>query len=512
MRGRIRRRLALAILLTALIPVCAAIWLSRIMVRQSSERFFLPEIELHLSQSLQLYGELAAAVKARMRANARTIAAAPEIRMSAEAGDTRQLRASLDEALARYPELVSLVVRGVREISIARADRGYPLDPGKEHALTVIEPLVGERQLIATFATDRARFRQHEAIGGFVEAYSQIQQRRDPDELSYVAAFAALLGLTILAAVGVGSALARGVAGRLGRLARATEKVGAGDLSLRVDESGNDEISELAKAFNRMLGEVESNRSRIEYLQRLATWQSMARRLAHEIKNPLTPIQLAVQEIHQRYQGDDEEYEQLVHATLEVVEAEVGTLRRLVTEFSDFARLPKAKLASDDLYEFLASQRDLQKLVRGAEEARVEFRVPDGEAAPTQLDRQMFRRVLVNLVDNGIQAASGADGGAHVCIAADLPGQQWVNLHVDDNGPGVPGEQRDAIFDPYVTHKAGGSGLGLAIAKKIVIEHGGGIEVGDGPMGGARMTVRLPLGASASVGGVEPVANHQAAS
>ena len=134
----------------------------------------------------------------------------------------------------------------------------------------------------------------------FVDTYKQVERRRESDEQSYVYAFAALLGITIVAAVGVGTLLARGVSSRLGELADATKRVGAGDLSIRVPEDGAAEIADLAGAFNRMLGEVEASRARIEYLQRIGAWQEMARRLAHEIKNPLTPIQLAVQEVHRR--------------------------------------------------------------------------------------------------------------------------------------------------------------------------------------------------------------------
>jgi nitrogen fixation/metabolism regulation signal transduction histidine kinase len=506
MRGRIRRRLALAILLTALIPVCAAIWLSRIMVRQSSERFFMPEIGERLTQSLQLYQDLASAVKARMRANARTLAGSPDIAMSLKDGDKLELSRSLDSALARYPELVSLTVLGSDDSTLANADRGYPLDTAREHALHVRESVGGNATLMATFATDRARFEQHEAMGRFVAAYAQLEQRRNPDEWSYVAAFAALLGITIVAAVGVGSFLARGVSTRLLRLVRATEQVGAGDLSLRVEVGDDDEISELARAFNHMLEEVESNRSRIEYLQRLATWQGMARRLAHEIKNPLTPIQLAVQEVHQRYKGPDKAYRQVVNTTLEVVEAEVGTLRRLVSEFSDFARLPKARLEPDDLFEFLSAQRGQQELIGDPEGGiEVRFFVPPGQLAPVRLDRQMFRRVLANLLNNGIQAAGEAEGGARVHVRADPVDGRWLRLHVDDNGPGIPTELRDSIFDPYVTHKVGGSGLGLAIAKKIIVEHGGSISVDTSPLGGARLTVCLPFGSVGALEDEEPV-------
>src|SRR4029079_18424519 len=112
------------------------------------------------------------------------------------------------------------------------------------------------------------------------------------------------------------------------------------------------------RAFNRMLGELERSRARIEFLRRIGEWQKMARRLAHEIKNPWRPSQLAVEECHRRYEGDDAEYRRILETTLEVVAEEVGSLRRLVGEFSSFARLPRAELSPGDLGEFLREQRD----------------------------------------------------------------------------------------------------------------------------------------------------------
>ena len=507
MRGRIRRRLALAIVLTALIPVCAAIWLSSSMLAQSSARFFQPEIGQRLTQSLELFQELAAAVKSRMRSNTEAMAAASELRQAAAARDATALTAALVAQLERYPDLVSVEVRDADDVELSRADRGRPVDPESELQLTVSQPLPDDVSLLATFATARARFEQFEDMGRFVDTYAQVERRRDSDERTYIYALSALLGITIIAAIGVGSSLARGVSRRLQRLCEATEQVGRGDLRLRVEVTGHDEISDLARAFNHMLGEVETNRGRIEYLQQLATWQGMARRLAHEIKNPLTPIQLAVQEIHQRYTGDDARYRQLVNTTLEVVEAEVGTLRRLVTEFSDFARLPKAKLSRDDLSTFLATQRELSPLHDA--EVHPEFVLPSEGTAPVQLDRQMFRRVLVNLIDNAARATLG-QRERRVRISTEPASGKWLRLHVDDNGPGIPEALRGTIFDPYVTHTAGGTGLGLAIVKKIVVEHGGSIVAGSGPLGGARISITLPLDTSADESAARAVAELEA--
>jgi nitrogen fixation/metabolism regulation signal transduction histidine kinase len=236
----------------------------------------------------------------------------------------------------------------------------------------------------------------------------------------------------------------------------------------------------------------------------------MAQRLAHEIKNPLTPIQLAVQECHRKYGGEDVRFRALLDTTLEIVEEEVGTLRRLVGNFSNFARLPHAELREADLRDFL--QECAGQLIHlgadlnddGAEEGfvaqdvDVRWEVPEAPV-PVAIDRQMLRRVLVNLVRNGVEAIRGArpepvDGRprGQVVVRAEWSAVS-VAILVEDDGPGVPDSARDRVFDPYFTTKPEGTGLGLAIVKKIVVEHGGSIAAERSErLGGAALVVRLP--------------------
>ncbi|MES1179394.1 MAG: ATP-binding protein [Myxococcales bacterium] len=513
--GRIRRRLALAIVLTALIPLLAAIWLAESTVRQTSARFYIPDVGAHLDKSLGLYQELARNVKALMRQEAAEIALRPALRRAAAGTDSAALQGELRRSFSDHPTLVSLRVRDADGKELASVERDKPLDPSRENQLDVSKPLSdlpeGDDgpQLEAVFAADKSHFDELGEMSQFVDTYKQIERRRESDERSYLLAFSALLCITIVAAIGVGSFLARSVSRRIGELARATRLVGEGDLNIRVPESGGDEIADLARAFNRMLGEVESSRSRIEYLQRISAWQEMARRLAHEIKNPLTPISLAVQEIHRRYVGSDPDYQRLVDTTLEVVEDEVGTLRRLVSEFSDFARLPQASLERADLAEFLREQAGRFGLRNGdrdssenaldellslgqATDIAVEFDVPTGPCEAL-IDHQMLRRVLFNLVRNAAQAlVNPSAGSGRIVVRLAQEGEFW-NLDVEDNGPGIPAELRETVFDPYVTTKDDGTGLGLSIVKKVVIEHGGSIRAGESSLGGARLRVRLPV-------------------
>jgi nitrogen fixation/metabolism regulation signal transduction histidine kinase len=278
-----------------------------------------------------------------------------------------------------------------------------------------------------------------------------------------------------------------------------------------VPVTGSDELTELARVFNRMLGEMQQSRARIEYLQRIGAWQEMAQRLAHEIKNPLTPIQLAVQECHRQYAGEDARFRTLLDTTREIVEEEVGTLRRLVGNFSSFARLPHSDLREASLRDFLRECSEqlghlgAERSDEAAEDVVVALDVDvrwelPTDALPVAIDRQMLRRVLVNLVRNAVEAirnerpaASAGGPRGHVVVRAESSGS-GVSIVVEDDGPGVPEQARERVFDPYFTTKSEGTGLGLAIVKKIVVEHNGSIRVTHSVrLGGAALILTLPL-------------------
>ncbi|MBX3184097.1 MAG: HAMP domain-containing protein [Polyangiaceae bacterium] len=542
--GRIQRRLALAIVLTALIPLVAAIAMGEWVVRETSARFYTPEVGTRLDDALDVYQDLARAVKARMRVSAAAMAGDVTLNQALSRGDQAALEARLSQLFHAETDLVSLIVEDANGEVLAEERRSEELDEEKELDLEVRVPLAsGEAApaLVAVFATDAQRFQERDQLSLFLDVYRAVERRREEDDSGRLYAFAALLGLTILMAIGVGTSLARGVSTRIGKLAEATAEVGAGNLDVRVPETGRDEITDLAVAFNRMLGEVEASRARIEFLQRIGAWQEMARRLAHEIKNPLTPIQLAVQEVHRRYPGDDPSYQRMLDTTLEIVEDEVGTLRRLVGEFSNFARLPEAELKPEDLGEFLqelqarGARPSYDALTSGAQpsgsvsssaqpsgsvssaaqpsgsepsgaqpqvamapgvDLGFELDLPPGPL-PARLDRDMLKRALLNLVENAAQAGRGRADGAppRVEVRVTRQGSHWV-IDVDDDGPGIAEEDRLKVFDPYFTSKPDGTGLGLAIVKKIIVEHGGTITAGSSPLGGARLRVKLPTSAT----------------
>jgi two-component system, NtrC family, nitrogen regulation sensor histidine kinase NtrY len=288
----------------------------------------------------------------------------------------------------------------------------------------------------------------------------------------------------------VGLFFARRATARVARLSDAARAVGAGDLKVRLRPTGRDELDQLARAFDGMVDELEDARSRLGYLQKVTAWQEVARRLAHEIKNPLTPIQLAVQELASKYRGDDPAYRRLLETAVEILRDEITALRRLVENFSAFAKLPKVEPAPLDLGALLSEFERLHPEWQPYIEV---VQPPHAVTAPC--DRVLFGRVLANLVENAVQAAEAAGTRPQVRLSVESrPLRRTAVVLIDDNGPGVPAAESQRIFDPYVTTKPQGTGLGLAIVRKIVIDHGGDISVSPGPspLGGARLLVEIP--------------------
>ncbi len=520
MLGKTEHRLALVILVTALLPLASAMFLAYALLNYASSVWIRPEVEQELERGIELYKAYVRVVKDDMKDQAATMAGSQALRDAARGHDGVACKEVLGSLFPRYAQLASLAVEDEAERTLAKQDRGRPLDDATERRLEVRRPLGEEGSsatLVATFAFDRRYEQDLERAGAIHAAYAQLQRERARVYAGYYEAFAVLLGITVVATVVLGFFLARGVTRRISRIASAINQVTVGNLEVRVPVTGSDEFTDLARVFNRMLSEMQQSRARIEYLQRIGAWQEMAQRLAHEIKNPLTPIQLAVQECHRKYSGEDPRFRGLLDTTLEIVEEEVATLRRLVSNFSSFARLPHAELREATLRDFLRECADqlahlgAEPLEEGADEiiaaqdVDVRWELPD-EPMPVAIDKQMLRRVLINLVRNAVEAIRDArpalsDGAprGHVIVRAERA-PDGLSLVVEDDGPGVPEPARERIFDPYFTTKAEGTGLGLAIVKKVVVEHTGAIAAGrSARLGGAAFVVTLPFAHSPAV-------------
>jgi len=227
--------------------------------------------------------------------------------------------------------------------------------------------------------------------------------------------------------------------------------------------------------------------------QRDAAWGEVARRLAHEIKNPLTPIQLSAERIRRRFQGRVEgEDEQVLERATNTIVQQVEAMKQMVNAFSEYARAPDMKLVRFDLNQLVTEVSDLYR----AQDPRVAIRLNlDARLPEIEADRGRVRQIFNNLFTNSLEALDGRDNGA-IDVEShfdEAQGARLAEIIVSDNGPGFQRDLIGQVFDPYVTSKPKGTGLGLAIVKKIVEEHGGRIEADNGPAGGARVRILLPV-------------------
>jgi nitrogen fixation/metabolism regulation signal transduction histidine kinase len=262
------------------------------------------------------------------------------------------------------------------------------------------------------------------------------------------------------------------------QLAAATERVAGGDLTQRVDLSPKDafgEIGTLASSFNVMTGNLEEAQRNLARTERIAAWREVARRLAHELKNPLTPIQVSIHRIKKRLKGDDED-RQVIEECLDSILKEVSNLRSIAEEFSTFAKLPEPRFGQLDVNEAIRSVLELYT----SSLENIEVVTAYGERLPPVLaDQDQIRSVFSNIIKNAIEAMP--NGGVIVIIttarAGEEPGgRRFVRTEISDSGGGIPKDVAEQIFNPYFTTKAEGTGLGLALAYRIIQDHNGNIS------------------------------------
>jgi two-component system, NtrC family, nitrogen regulation sensor histidine kinase NtrY len=221
--------------------------------------------------------------------------------------------------------------------------------------------------------------------------------------------------------------------------------------------------------------------------QKVAAWREVARRLAHEIKNPLTPIQLSAERLRRHFSGAPPQARALVNECTQTIVGEVESLKGLVDEFSQFARMPSPRTVPTDLGQLIT---DTIALYNGIfTDVRIDQRFAPGMSL-VRLDAEQIRRVIINLVDNAIEAM---ERRGQIVVETQLDAvNSVVRVVVADDGPGIPAAERDKLFLPYYSTKRRGSGLGLAIVRRIIAEHGGSIEAGDNTPRGTRFTIELP--------------------
>jgi two-component system, NtrC family, nitrogen regulation sensor histidine kinase NtrY len=292
----------------------------------------------------------------------------------------------------------------------------------------------------------------------------------------------------LLICVAAGVVLSGRIARPVRALADGARRVAAGDLNAGVEVLSTDEVGELARAFNSMTAELVASRDRLLQAERVAAWREMARRLAHELKNPLFPIQLSIETLQRAFvQEGGRDFQSLFPESTRTVLQEIGALRKTIDEFSEFARMPRPRPRPASINETVERVLALYRAQAG--DVRVEAELAQGLPA-VSFDPDLLGRAIGNLIKNALEAMPGG-GTLRVSTGrgADLGS---VQVAVEDDGPGLTPEQQSRLFTPYYTTKKAGTGLGLAIVQGIVSDHGGRIRVESAPEQGTRFTIVLP--------------------
>ncbi len=524
-------------------------------------------------------------------------------------------RAGLGRLLSFQPQIPEWAVDRAREGNVVILTAGTD---DRVHALVELDSL-NDIFLYVGRPVDQRVLAHMDRSQGAAKLYEEMEGQRSDLQIRFAMIFVVVALLLLLAAIWVGLAVANNLSRPIGKLIFAAEKVGAGDLSARVDQGpGRDEISSLLHAFNTMTQKLQTqqhdlldaneqldnrrrfieavlsgvtagvigldrngritlpNRSACELLQsdskdlagralgrvmpeiasllgkagrrprqvtegqiartesdgtvrslfvrilsesdeagisgyvvtideitellaaqRKAAWADVARRIAHEIKNPLTPIQLSAERLKRRYLSQIDSDQETFEACTDTIVRQVAEIGRMVDEFSSFARMPEPSLNDHDLGEIIRQTVFLQK--NATPNIRFVYDLPDSAVVQACDSRQIARAVL-NLLQNAADAIGGrtaADGGAlpegEIQITlTQAPG--GASIAVQDNGCGLPKAERGRLTEPYVTTRTGGTGLGLAIVRKIMEDHDGKITLEDVPSGGARVTLHFPPG------------------
>lgn len=304
---------------------------------------------------------------------------------------------------------------------------------------------------------------------------------------------AVFVGLASIAfAMILGTLLATRLTRPIEQLAQGAAKLASGDLSARIPvegRRGNSEVDRLVDAFNSMAADLERGQARLLQTERVAAWQEIARGLAHELKNPLTPILGAMDVVRKARKLDRPDFDAILEEQATAVVEEVMRLKELSDAFARFARLPEKKVEPLKMSEIV----DHAAALYAHHEGLAVERVYEEGLPPVAADRTQLGIVVTNLVKNAVEAMDGR-GTLRIFLRKVGDPATHLELAIDDSGPGIAPEVRERLFTPYVTTKGSrGTGLGLALAHRIVHDHEGTIEAGDAPGGGARFTVRLPL-------------------
>ena len=458
--NRLRNRLVLIFLAATLAPLAATIWITTSVIEESIDTSSTARLDA-LSKSLK--------VTARELYDR----ASDDLKRKAKSGELQPRKYDpMDRAT--WPDSLKSFSGGLEGDRVVRAGPdGSRLDYLVRHGneIWVYSEGLGE------VAMDRLTREIREARRAVEEA-NEVDSRRGAKR-TYVLLAAAIWLVSLALLVYLAHRISRPIQ----ELTTGLSKLAAGDLNARVQARRDDEIGRAIGAFNNMAGKLQESTERLVYLRQLASWQSLARKMAHEVKNSLTPIRLTVEEMMVRYEDNDRVF---MEQATQIVVDEIETLERRIRAFSQFAAEPPVQPGEVDVNGLL--QERIAFLKTAHPEVAYDCRLSES-APPVVADQDLLKGILTNLLEN---AAEAAGAGGKILGVTEAVGAR-VAIEVHDSGPGLSEQAQSSLFQPTISFKKRGMGLGLSIARKSALLNGGDIVVVKGELGGAGFRVLLPV-------------------
>ncbi|MBY0507890.1 MAG: HAMP domain-containing histidine kinase [Bryobacteraceae bacterium] len=452
---RLRTRLIAVFFLATLAPLALTIWLVRSLIDRSFDLTATRELD-HVSRSLEVTG--------------RELYRRARLSLQTKPAPDRVVQAPWPQDLAAFatgnePERFELT------------------GPDGDH----LRYLVRQGPRIAVYEESLGPVGLSKLARQYSEARAQVEKARERDwRGGFFTTFLVLASATWLLALALLVYLTHRIAQPIQQLAGALRRFGQGEANVRVPVHRLDEIGQAIDGFNDMAAQLERNRERFLFVARLESWQMLARKMAHEVKNSLTPIRLTVEEMVARHGSSDPAF---LKQAAQIVADEVTGLERRVRAFSDLASEPPVHPAALDVNALLEERMAFLK--SGHPEVSYQSRL-DSATPRAWADEDLVRGILTNLMENAAQAAP-----AILSLSQRLADGR-VAIEVHDSGPGLSPTARQSLFEPTISFKKSGMGLGLSIARKSALLNRGDIELIDSELGGAAFRVILPAVAESS--------------
>ena len=462
--NRLRNRLIAIFLAATLAPLAATIWVTTSLLEQSLTFTSTSQVDT-LSKSLRRIGR-----EFYQRA-------ADDLKEKARAGEVKPFKYVPRESGQWPAEVKDFAAGGEAERLTLAGHEGDRLDYLTRHG----DEVWSYSASLGEIGMERLRRQIQDARTEVDEVQGRLDLRRG-SKLAYLL-LAASIWLVSLALLVYS---AHRVSRPIQELTAGLAKLAAGDVNARVEARGDDEVGRAIQGFNDMAARLQESTERLVYLRQLASWQTLARKMAHEVKNSLTPIRLTVEEMLARYDEADRGF---MEQATQIVVDEIETLERRVRAFSQFATEPPVLAGEVDVNSLL--QERIAFLKTAHPEVAYDCRLA-GNAPRVQADQDIVKGILTNLLENAAEAAG--EGGRILGVTETEDGRVAIEIH--DSGPGLSEQERAALFQPTISFKKKGMGLGLSIARKGALLSGGDIVLVKGELGGAGFRVLLPWSAN----------------